>query len=30
VIGLFGAMLGALLSVAGYYLTPYIWLKIGG
>jgi hypothetical protein len=30
VIGLFGAVLGVLLSVAAYYLLPYVWLKIGG
>jgi hypothetical protein len=30
VTGLFGAVLGVLLSVAGYYLTPYAWLKFGG
>ena len=29
VIGLFGAVLGVLLSVAGYYLTPYVWLTVG-
>ena len=29
VTGLFGAVLGVLLSVAGYYLTPYVWLKLG-
>ena len=29
VTGLFGAALGVLLSVAGYYLTPYVWLKLG-
>ena len=28
VTGLFGAVLGMLLSVTGYYLTPYIWLKL--
>jgi hypothetical protein len=30
VTGLFGAVLGLLLSVACYYLTPYLWLKVGG
>jgi thiamine transporter ThiT len=30
VTGLFGAVLGLLLSVVGYYLTPYVWLKVGG
>jgi hypothetical protein len=30
VTGLIGAGLGVLLSVAGYYLMPYVWLKIGG
>ena len=30
VTGLFGGVLGVLLSVAGYYLTPYVWLKVGG
>ncbi len=29
VTGLFGAVLGVLLSMAGYYLTPYVWLKLG-
>jgi hypothetical protein len=28
VTGLFGAVLGVLISVAAYYLTPYIWLKL--
>lgn len=28
VTGLFGAVLGVLLSFAAYYLTPYVWLKI--
>jgi len=28
--GLLGAGLGVLLSLAGYYLTPYVWLKLGG
>jgi len=30
VTGLFGAVLGVLLSVAAYYLTPYLWLKLNG
>lgn len=30
VTGLFGAVLGGLLSVAAYFLTPYIWLKLNG
>lgn len=30
VTGLFGAVLGVLVSVAGYYLTPYVWIKLGG
>lgn len=30
VTGLFGAVLGLLSSIAAYYLTPYIWSKIGG
>ncbi len=30
VTGLFGAVLGALISVAGYYLTPYAWSKLCG
>jgi hypothetical protein len=30
VTGLFGAVLGLLLSLAVFYLTPYVWLKIGG
>ena len=29
VTGLFGAALGVLASVTGYYLTPYICLKLG-
>lgn len=29
VTGLFGAALGVLISVAGYYLTPYVVLKLG-
>jgi hypothetical protein len=29
VTGLFGAVLGVLISVAGYYLTPYVVLKLG-
>jgi hypothetical protein len=28
VTGLFGVVLGVLISVAGYYLTPYAWLKL--
>jgi hypothetical protein len=28
--GLFGAVLGALISMAGYYLTPYAWSKLCG
>jgi hypothetical protein len=28
--GLFGAVLGMLISVAGYYLTPYAWSKLSG
>ncbi len=28
VTGLFGVVLGVLLSIAGYYLTPYAWLKL--
>jgi hypothetical protein len=30
VAGLFGAVIGVLLSFAAYYLTPYLWLTIGG
>ena len=30
VAGLIGAGIGVLLSIAAYYLTPYVWLKIGG
>ena len=30
VTGLIGAGIGVLLSIAAYYLTPYVWLKIGG
>lgn len=30
VTGLFGAVLGLLLSLAAFYLTPYVWLKFGG
>ena len=30
VTGLFGAVLGLLLSLAAFYLTPYVWLKVGG
>lgn len=26
--GLFGAVLGTLLSFAAYYLAPYVWLKL--
>ena len=29
VTGLFGAVLGLLLSLAAYYLTPYVWLTVG-
>ena len=29
VTGVFGAVLGVLFSVTGYYLTPYAWLKLG-
>ena len=29
VTGLFGAVLGVLASMAGYYLTPYACLKLG-
>jgi hypothetical protein len=28
VTGLFGAVLGIVLSVAGYYLIPYVWLTV--
>ena len=28
VMDLFGVVLGVLISVAGYYLTPYAWLKL--
>lgn len=28
VTGLFGVVLGVLISIAGYYLTPYAWLKL--
>jgi len=28
VTGLFGAVAGVLISVAGYYLTPYVWLRV--
>ena len=28
--GLFGAVLGVVLSVAAYYLTPYVVLKLFG
>jgi hypothetical protein len=27
---LFGAVLGVLISFAAYYLTPFIWRKVGG
>ncbi|HSA60846.1 MAG TPA: hypothetical protein VLE03_01280 [Nitrospiraceae bacterium] len=30
VTGLFGAVLGLLVSIAGYYLTPYVWIKLSG
>jgi hypothetical protein len=30
VTGLFGAVLALLFSVAGYYLTPYVWIKLSG
>jgi hypothetical protein len=30
VTGLFGAVMGLLLSVACYYVTPYVWSKLGG
>jgi len=30
VAGLFGAVTGVLLSFAAYYLTPFLWLTIGG
>ena len=30
VTGLIGAGIGVLLSIAAYYLTPYVWLKLGG
>ena len=30
VTGLLGAVVGVLISVAGYYLTPYAWLKFVG
>ncbi len=26
----FGAVLGVIFSVAAFYFTPYIWLKISG
>jgi len=29
VTGLLGAGLGLLLSLAAYYLTPYVWLTLG-
>jgi hypothetical protein len=28
VTGLFGVVLGVLISIAGYYLMPYAWLKL--
>ena len=30
VAGLFGAVIGVLLSFAAYYLTPYLWLTLVG
>ncbi|MDP1769053.1 MAG: hypothetical protein Q8L74_09660 [Nitrospirota bacterium] len=30
VTGLIGAGIGVLLSIAAYYLTPYVWLRLGG
>jgi len=30
VANLFGSVLGVILSVAAFYFTPYIWLKIAG
>lgn len=30
VANLFGVVLGVILSVAAFYFTPYIWLKISG
>lgn len=30
VANLFGAVLGVLISFVAYYLTPFIWRKIGG
>jgi len=30
VAALFGAIIGVLLSFAAYYVTPFIWGKIGG
>lgn len=30
VTGLFGVVLGVVVSFAAYGLTPYLWLKIGG
>lgn len=30
VAGLLGAAIGVLLSFAAYYLTPYLWITIGG
>jgi hypothetical protein len=28
VTGLFGVVLGVLISIAGYYVTPYVWIKL--
>ncbi|SLM49432.1 conserved protein of unknown function [Nitrospira japonica] len=30
VANLFGTVLGVILSVAAFYFTPYVWLKIAG
>jgi hypothetical protein len=30
VAALFGAVSGVLISFVAYYVTPYIWLKVGG
>ena len=30
VANLFGVVLGVIFSVAAFYFTPYIWLKISG
>jgi hypothetical protein len=27
--GLFGVIVGALVSFAAFYLMPYVWLKLG-